>query len=81
MTEFWNIYYELLIQDRIIFLLWLIIWLFVWLFHVFLGHMQPNEVTKPYFDDDNISSSEDASDLEFIRPGKEWEEETNKEHR
>ncbi|XP_033351181.1 carboxypeptidase D-like [Bombus vosnesenskii] len=45
------------------------------------GHMQPNEVTKPYFDDDNISSSEDASDLEFIRPGKEWEEETNKEHR
>lgn len=48
---------------------------------LFLGHMQPNEVTKPYFDDDNISSSEDASDLEFIRPGREWEEETNKEHR
>ncbi|XP_011647483.1 carboxypeptidase D-like [Pogonomyrmex barbatus] len=29
-----------------------------------------NEVTKPYFDDDN--SSEDGSDLEFIRPEREW---------
>lgn len=29
-----------------------------------------NEVTRPYFDDDN--SSEDGSDLEFIRPELEW---------
>lgn len=29
-----------------------------------------NEVTRPYFDDDN--SSEDGSDLEFIRPEREW---------
>ncbi|XP_031840288.1 carboxypeptidase D svr [Nomia melanderi] len=32
------------------------------------GLMQDNEITKPYFDDDNLSSSDDASDLEFIRP-------------
>ncbi|EZA54200.1 Carboxypeptidase D [Ooceraea biroi] len=30
----------------------------------------PNEVARPYFDDDN--SSEDGSDLEFIRPEQEW---------
>ncbi|XP_077256149.1 carboxypeptidase D svr [Temnothorax americanus] len=29
-----------------------------------------NEVTRPYFDDDN--SSEDGSDLEFVRPEREW---------
>jgi len=29
-----------------------------------------NEITRPYFDDDN--SSEDGSDLEFIRPEQEW---------
>ncbi|XP_032665453.1 carboxypeptidase D-like [Odontomachus brunneus] len=29
-----------------------------------------SEVTKPYYDDDN--SSEDGSDLEFIRPEREW---------
>ncbi|KAK1121827.1 hypothetical protein K0M31_010139 [Melipona bicolor] len=44
------------------------------------GYIQANEVTKPYFDDDNMSSSEDASDLEFIRPSTEWKEETPKEH-
>ncbi|KOC66182.1 Carboxypeptidase D [Habropoda laboriosa] len=45
------------------------------------GHMQNNEIRKPYFDDDNMSSSDDASDLEFIRPGIEWEEEATKENR
>ncbi|XP_076767108.1 carboxypeptidase D svr [Xylocopa sonorina] len=44
-------------------------------------HIQTDEITKPYFDDDNMSSSDDASDLEFIRPGKEWEEEAAKENR
>lgn len=47
---------------------------------MFLGYIQTNEITKPYFDDDNMSSSEDASDLEFIRPSKEWKEEAAKEH-
>ena len=47
---------------------------------MFLEYIQTNEVTKPYFDDDNMSSSEDASDLEFIRPSTEWKEETPKEH-
>ncbi|OAD62352.1 Carboxypeptidase D [Eufriesea mexicana] len=42
---------------------------------------RPLNVTKPYFDDDNMSTSDDASDLEFIRPSKEWEEEAAKEHR
>ncbi|XP_061932284.1 carboxypeptidase D-like isoform X2 [Apis cerana] len=45
------------------------------------GHTQIKEITKPYFDDDNMSSSEDTSDLEFVRPSKEWEEEPTKEHR
>ncbi|CAK9809820.1 Carboxypeptidase D [Anthophora quadrimaculata] len=45
------------------------------------GHMQNNEIRKPYFDDDNMSSSDDASDLEFIRPSTEWEEEAIKENR
>ncbi|XP_053976263.1 carboxypeptidase D-like [Hylaeus volcanicus] len=44
-------------------------------------HMQQNEVTKPYFDDDNMSSSDDASDLEFIRPGQEWEDKVSMENR
>lgn len=38
-----------------------------------LGYpINDNEVTRPYFDDDN--SSEDGSDLEFIRPEQEWSE-------
>ncbi|XP_078047171.1 carboxypeptidase D svr [Augochlora pura] len=46
------------------------------------GHMQPSEVTKPYFDDDNMSSSDDASDLEFIAPGQvQWEDKTPTENR
>ncbi|XP_034196331.2 carboxypeptidase D svr isoform X1 [Osmia lignaria lignaria] len=45
------------------------------------GYMPTTEVTKPYFDDDNISSSEEASDLEFIQPSKEWNEEATKENR
>lgn len=55
----------------------------IFLFHQFklLGHTQIKEITKPYFDDDNMSSSEDASDLEFVRPSKEWEEEPTKQHR
>ncbi|XP_076646852.1 carboxypeptidase D svr isoform X1 [Halictus rubicundus] len=41
------------------------------------GSMEINEVTKPYFDDDNMSSSEDASDLEFIAPGQvQWDDKT-----
>ncbi|XP_076249772.1 carboxypeptidase D svr isoform X3 [Calliopsis andreniformis] len=43
--------------------------------------MQTDEVTKPYFDDDNMSSSDDASDLEFIRPGQEWEDRMPREKR
>lgn len=43
--------------------------------------MPTTEVTKPYFDDDNISSSDEASDLEFIKPTKEWGEEAAKENR
>lgn len=48
--------------------------------YMFLEYIQTNEVTKPYFDDDNMSSSEDASDLEFIKPSTEWKEETAQEH-
>ncbi|KZC10088.1 Carboxypeptidase D [Dufourea novaeangliae] len=46
------------------------------------GHMQASEVTKPYFDDENMSSSEDASDLEFIKPGQvQWEDKASTETR
>lgn len=43
--------------------------------------MEKDEITKPYFDDDNISSSDDASDLEFIRPAQEFEDRTLIENR
>ncbi|KAG7204671.1 hypothetical protein KM043_005086 [Ampulex compressa] len=46
------------------------------------GHMQNNyEVERPYFDDDNMSSSEDGSDLEFIKPDQEWERRISKDTR
>lgn len=48
---------------------------------IFSGHMHKNEVTKPYFDDDNMSSSDGASDLEFIKPAQEWEDKMLKENR
>ncbi|XP_076629152.1 carboxypeptidase D svr [Colletes latitarsis] len=38
------------------------------------GHMPEDEITKPYFDDDNMSSSDDASDLEFIKPCQDWKD-------
>lgn len=47
----------------------------------FHGNVEINEITKPYFDDDNVSSSEEASDIEFIKPGKELEEPASKESR
>ncbi|KAK2580979.1 hypothetical protein KPH14_006039 [Odynerus spinipes] len=37
------------------------------------------KVTKPYFDEDNASSSDDGSDLEFIKPEQEWNEKVLKE--
>nr|XP_012140788.1 PREDICTED: carboxypeptidase D-like [Megachile rotundata] len=45
------------------------------------GHMPNNEVTKPYFDDDNMSSSDEASDIEFVKPNKDWDDEISKENR
>lgn len=36
-----------------------------------------NEITRPYFDDDN--SSEDGSDLEFIRPEQDWDDKIPRE--
>lgn len=43
--------------------------------------MLTGDVTKPYFDDENMSSSDDASDLEFIKPVQEWDDRMSKETR
>lgn len=42
----------------------------IFIYHNVGNSPNDNEVTRPYFDDDN--SSEDGSDLEFIRPELEW---------
>lgn len=43
----------------------------IFIYHNVENFSNDNEVTRPYFDDDD-NSSEDGSDLEFIRPGLEW---------